>query len=84
MRNRKTGEYTRCRIHGGASTGARTPEGIERIRQASLKHGNATKAAFAARRARKLSRMLRAIEIAALDRDARELLRAARKDKISE
>lgn len=24
----------RCRMHGGSSTGARTPEGIERIRQA--------------------------------------------------
>ena len=29
----------RCRIHGGASTGPRTAEGIERIRQAHWKHG---------------------------------------------
>lgn len=29
----------RCRLHGGLSTGARTPEGIERIRQAVRKHG---------------------------------------------
>jgi hypothetical protein len=29
----------RCRLHGGLSTGARTPEGIERIRRAVTKHG---------------------------------------------
>ena len=29
----------RCRLHGGHSTGARTPEGIERIRLANTKHG---------------------------------------------
>jgi len=29
----------RCRLHGGLSTGPRTPEGIERIRQAATKHG---------------------------------------------
>jgi hypothetical protein len=26
----------RCRLHGGLSTGAKTPEGIERIRRARL------------------------------------------------
>lgn len=29
----------RCRMHGGASTGPRTPEGLERSRTARLKHG---------------------------------------------
>ncbi|RPJ19295.1 MAG: hypothetical protein EHM35_20835 [Planctomycetaceae bacterium] len=29
----------RCRMHGGASTGPRTPEGLERSRRARLKHG---------------------------------------------
>lgn len=29
----------RCRIHGGLSTGPKTDEGIEQIRQAHLKHG---------------------------------------------
>jgi hypothetical protein len=29
----------RCRMHGGKSTGPKTPEGIERIRQAHWKHG---------------------------------------------
>lgn len=29
----------RCRMHGGKSTGPKTPEGIERVRAAHLKHG---------------------------------------------
>jgi hypothetical protein len=29
----------RCRMHGGASTGARTAEGLARIRRANRKHG---------------------------------------------
>ena len=29
----------RCRMHGGKSTGPQTPEGLERIRKASWKHG---------------------------------------------
>jgi hypothetical protein len=29
----------RCRLHGGLSTGPKTAEGIERIRQAGTKHG---------------------------------------------
>ena len=40
----------RCRMHGGKSTGPRTPEGIERIRQIKLKHGRYTKEAVAMRK----------------------------------
>jgi len=29
----------RCRMHGGKSTGPRTPEGLERSKKANLKHG---------------------------------------------
>ena len=29
----------RCRLHGGKSTGPRTPEGLERSRRARWKHG---------------------------------------------
>ena len=32
----------RCRIHGGASTGPRTVEGLERIRKARTTHGRRT------------------------------------------
>src|SRR4051812_14059413 len=29
----------RCRLHGGLSTGPRTPEGLARVRQANTRHG---------------------------------------------
>ena len=38
--NKKNG---RCRLHGGASTGAKTSEGRERILQANMRHGKYTK-----------------------------------------
>jgi len=31
--------YTRCKNHGGLSTGPKTAEGIERVRRAVTKHG---------------------------------------------
>ena len=37
MRNPNTGRYTRCRMHGGASTGSRTPDGPARCRKARWK-----------------------------------------------
>jgi len=40
----------RCRLHGGLSTGPKTQEGIERIRNANLRHGNYTVAAQRRRR----------------------------------
>jgi hypothetical protein len=36
----------RCRMHGGMSTGPRTPEGIERIRKARTKHGRYSQASI--------------------------------------
>ena len=30
----------KCRLHGGKSTGARTPEGLEKCRKANWKHGH--------------------------------------------
>ena len=51
----------RCRLHGGLSTGAKTAEGIERIRRAQLKHGRYSEQAKAERaEARPLTRDLRA------------------------
>jgi hypothetical protein len=40
----------RCRLHGGFSTCPKTPAGIERIRQANLKHGRYTAEVKAVRR----------------------------------
>ena len=36
--------------HGGLSTGARTPEGLQRISEANFKHGRQTKEKLAAQR----------------------------------
>jgi hypothetical protein len=40
----------RCRMHGGKSTGPRTPEGLERSKMANWKHGNYSAESLAARR----------------------------------
>src|SRR5437762_10534391 len=40
----------RCRMHGGASTGPRTPEGLARSRRANWKHGSYSAEAKAERR----------------------------------
>jgi hypothetical protein len=40
----------RCRMHGGMSTGPRTPEGLERSRKANWKHGLRSAETIAARR----------------------------------
>jgi hypothetical protein len=39
----------RCRLHGGLSTGPKTPEGIERIQRSVTKHGRYSQAAKAER-----------------------------------
>jgi hypothetical protein len=54
MRSTKTGNYTRCRMHGGASTGPRTEEGLERCRRARWKDGLRSSAAMAERRTRRM------------------------------
>jgi hypothetical protein len=39
----------RCKVHGGKSTGPRTPEGLERSRRANWKHGHYSRQAKAER-----------------------------------
>ena len=46
----------RCRMHGGTSTGPRTPEGLQRIRKARTVHG-----AYGAEM-RELRRLMRALD----------------------
>ena len=49
----------KCELHGGKSTGAKTPEGQARAKTASLVHGERSAAAMAKRRAwRALNREL--------------------------
>jgi hypothetical protein len=46
----------RCRMHGGASTGPRTAEGLERIRKARTTHGQRTA------ENRQVAKMIRALK----------------------
>lgn len=73
MRNPKTGRCIRCRVHGGASTGPRTSEGLERCRQAAWKHGRRSAKAIALRRVeREKERQL--------TQDLREMIKALTRD----
>jgi hypothetical protein len=52
----------RCHLHGGKSTGPRTPEGLERSRKANWKHGHYSREAITQRQeARATMRMMRAL-----------------------
>jgi hypothetical protein len=51
MVNPQTGKRIRCRMHGGACTGPRTPEGKARSAAAHLRHGRYTQDAIAERAA---------------------------------
>lgn len=51
---------TKCRFHGGASTGPKTPEGRQRCAEAKLTHGNETRKLRSDRAA--AMRRLRALE----------------------
>lgn len=47
----------RCRMHGGGSTGPRTPEGLERLREARTIHGGRSAEAIDLRRAMRALRL---------------------------
>lgn len=56
----------RCRLHGGTSTGPRTPQGLERCRKTRFKHGLRSAAVTAARRqASAVRRAIRDLIVAA-------------------
>jgi transposase len=58
-------------MHGGSSTGPRTKDGVERIRRASITHGQRTKVALAERQAlRLLCRDVRDVLALMADSDA--------------
>jgi hypothetical protein len=60
---------TRCRLHGGRSTGAKTPEGLAKLRALHLKHGRSTtEAKGEARRRAQVGREIRA-ELRDLERE---------------
>ena len=62
----------RCGLHGRKSAGARTPEGLQLITAANLKHGRYTKDKLAAQRkrgevGRKVNAELKLIELRLID-----------------
>ena len=60
----------RCRLHGGRSTGAKTPEGRAKLRALHLKHGwSTTEAKAEARRRAQVGREVRA-ELKEIEREA--------------
>src|SRR3954447_14787146 len=65
----------RCRMHGGKSTGPRTPEGLERSRRSNWKHGYCSAKAKRVRRdARQQYRLLRQLIAADNEDDVLDLI----------
>ena len=65
----------RCRMHGGKSTGPRTPEGLERSRRSNWKHGYYSAEAKRVRRdARQQYRMLCQLIAAGNEDDVLDLI----------
>ena len=84
MWSKKTGRYTRCRMHGGASTGPRTPEGIERCRKAAWKHGKRSAEQVAYRRAFRRELQWMRWETDQLAREVRVILRERKRQQKAE
>ena len=62
--NPGTGRGGRCRFHGGASTGPRTPEGLQRSQTARLTHGERSREAKRQTAIlRELDALLKALEV---------------------
>jgi hypothetical protein len=67
----------RCRMHGGPSTGPRTPEGLERSRRSNWKHGYySAKEKRVRRDARQQYRLLRQLIAAGNEDDVLDLIRS--------
>ena len=81
MWSKKAGRYTRCRLHGGRSTGPRTPEGIERCRKANWKHGRRSAQEIAERRASRRELQWMRWDTDELARDVRAFLREQKRQQ---
>ena len=76
MCSAKTGKYTRCRMHGGASTGPQTEAGLERCRQARWIHGKRSASAVAERTRRAAAHQMACARLRKLERLLRSPLRS--------
>ena len=83
MRSRKTGTYTKCRLHGGCSTGPRTPEGLEHSRRANWRHGEFSAQFKRERRELKAYIAWYNAEMQALWREFRALQKAFRREGVT-
>ena len=84
MWSKKAGTYTKCRMHGGASTGPRTPAGLERCRKANWKHGRRSADWIAERRRDRLEIRRLVLESKQLWRDTRACLREEKRRQRAE
>jgi hypothetical protein len=84
MWSKKAGRYTKCRMHGGASTGPRTAEGLERCRKANWKHGRRSAEWIAERRRDRLEIRRLVLEGKQLEREVRDLLREEKRRQRAE
>lgn len=78
MWSRRSGQYSRCRLHGGASTGPRTPEGLARSRGANWQHGRYSEERRQSKREMRAEIRFLNEDLKALIREARPILRARR------
>ena len=83
MWSTRTRRYTRCRLHGGASTGPKTPGGLEKCRRANWKHGKRSAEAIAKRRAFRFEIRMLILETKQLEREVRAFLKTQRRLNIS-
>ena len=65
----RAGGYTRCRMHGGASTGPKTPEGLAKCRRANWKHGRRSKESIAQHQAMRAELRALRLEVAQVQRE---------------
>ncbi len=84
MRSKRTGGYTRCRLHGGASTGPRTPEGKERCRRANWRHGRRSAEWNMHRKTLRRFLLLGRLEFEELRRDINRLLRECDHEQLTQ
>jgi hypothetical protein len=78
MWSRRTGRYTRCRLHGGCSTGPRTPEGLALSKRARWKHGQCSQEHREYRREMRAWIAYFNAELKVIARELRPILRARR------
>jgi hypothetical protein len=81
MWSKKSGRYTKCKQHGGASTGPRTAEGRERCGKANWKHGRYSAEHKAERRRLRAVFQWMRHEGDALERELRAMKRARKRQQ---